>query len=135
VEKVSAHPDQKSNVDPRVSRPNGISYLRIPSHDVRRSAEFYQKVFAWKAGSDPDHPSFEDGSGHVIGHWIKDLKVVGEAGVVPYIYVERLTETLEKIRSNGGEFVSAPYPEGDLWVAMFRDPAGNVLGIWQSGPL
>jgi hypothetical protein len=26
----------------------------------------------------------------------------------------------------------APYPEGDLWVATFRDPAGNVLGVWQT---
>jgi hypothetical protein len=25
------------------------------------------------------------------------------------------------------------YAEGDLWVATFRDPAGNVIGIWQMG--
>jgi hypothetical protein len=29
--------------------------------------------------------------------------------------------------------VDGPYPEGDLWVATFRDPAGNVLGIWHAG--
>jgi predicted enzyme related to lactoylglutathione lyase len=135
VEKVSTGPDRENDVDSRVSRPNGISYLRIPARDVRQSAEFYRAVFAWKVSSDPDHPSFEDGSGHVIGHWIKDLQVVGEAGVVPYIYVDRIKETLEKIQSNGGDVVRAPYPEGELWVATFRDPAGNVLGIWQSGPL
>jgi hypothetical protein len=27
-----------------------------------------------------------------------------------------------------------PYPEGDLWVAMPRDPAGNAIGIPQRGP-
>ena len=26
-----------------------------------------------------------------------------------------------------------PYPEGDLWVALFRDPGGNVIGVWQQG--
>jgi predicted enzyme related to lactoylglutathione lyase len=25
-------------------------------------------------------------------------------------------------------------PEGDVWVATFRDPSGNVLGVWQRGP-
>jgi hypothetical protein len=29
--------------------------------------------------------------------------------------------------------VHGPYPEGDLWVATFRDPAGDVLGIWHAG--
>jgi hypothetical protein len=30
--------------------------------------------------------------------------------------------------------VVSPYPEGDLWVAAFRDPVGNVVGVWQTGP-
>jgi hypothetical protein len=30
--------------------------------------------------------------------------------------------------------VTEPYPEGDLWVALVRDPAGNVVGVWQHGP-
>ncbi len=123
----------KSDVDPRVSRPNGISYIRIPARDAMRSAKFYEAVFAWKVRSDPNHPSFEDGSGHVIGHWVNDLQVVGEAGVVPYIYVNEVKETLERIKSSGGEVVRAPYREGSLWVATFRDPAGNIFGIWQSG--
>ena len=81
----------------------------------------------------PD-PSFEDGTGHVIGHFTTDQAVAGEAGVRPYIYVERLDDTLEKISADGGVVVTPPYPEGDLWVATFRDPAGNVLGVWQRGP-
>ncbi len=41
---------------------------------------------------------------------------------------------LGKIVAEGGAVVTAPYPEGDLWVATFRDPAGNVLGVCQGGP-
>jgi predicted enzyme related to lactoylglutathione lyase len=33
-----------------------------------------------------------------------------------------------------GEIAREPYPEGDLWVATFRDPAGNEVGVWQQGP-
>ena len=34
----------------------------------------------------------------------------------------------------GGEIVKAPYPEGNLLVATVRDPAGNVIGLWQEAP-
>ena len=70
----------------------------------------------------------------MIGHFVADLPVAGEAGVRPYIFVERVDDTLEQVVAQGGEVVTAPYPEGDLWVATFRDPAGNVLGVWQRGP-
>jgi predicted enzyme related to lactoylglutathione lyase len=38
-----------------------------------------------------------------------------------------------EVEAQGGEIVKAPYPEGNLWVATFHDPAGNVLGLWQEG--
>jgi len=117
-----------------VFRVGGISYVHIPAEDPQRSAAFYRDVFGWNIRGDPDHPSFDDGTGHVIGHWIKDLPVAGHAGVVPYIYVESVDETLQKIDAQGGHVVAPPYAEGDVWVATFRDPAGNVLGVWQSGP-
>ena len=31
------------------------------------------------------------------------------------------------------EAATAPYPEGNLTVATFRDPAGNEIGVWQQG--
>jgi uncharacterized protein len=118
----------------KVFRAGGISYLRIPADDPRRTAVFYEAVFGWRLRAGSDAPSFEDGTGHVIGHFMSDRPVSGEAGVRPYIYVERLDDALDKVAAHGGELVEAPYPEGDLWVATFRDPAGNVVGAWQHGP-
>lgn len=120
--------------EPRVFRVGGISYLRIPAEEPRRTADFYRSVFGWSIRADRDDPAFEDGSGHVIGHFVADLPVAGEAGVRPYVYVERVDETLDKVGAHGGAIVTAPYAEGDLWVATFRDPAGNVVGVWQRGP-
>ena len=120
--------------EPRVFRVGGVSYLRIPAGDPRRSAAFYEAVFGWSLCGDPDDPSFEDGTGHVIGHFMADMPVAGDAGVQPYIFVESVDETLGKVVAHSGEVVTAPYPEADLWVATFRDPAGNVLGVWQTGP-
>ena len=114
-----------------VFRSGGVSYLLIPAADPRRSAAFYEAVFGWTLGGDLERPSFEDGTGHVIGHFVADQAVAGEAGVRPYVFVESVDETLEKVAAHGGDVVEARYPEGDLWVATFRDPAGNVVGVWQ----
>jgi predicted enzyme related to lactoylglutathione lyase len=117
-----------------VFRVGGISFLQIPAGEPQKVANFYGEVFAWKIRDDPDEPAFEDGTGHVIGHFVRDIPATGEAGVRPYVFVERVDETLQKAAGAGGEVVTAPYPEGDLWVATFRDPAGNVVGVWQTGP-
>ena len=117
----------------RVFRPGGVSYLRIPADDARATAAFYATVFGWAVDTTRPDPSFEDGSGHVIGHFIPGMASAGEAGVRPYVYVESVGETLDRVAANGGTIVEAPYPEGNLSVAIFRDPSGNVLGVWQRG--
>jgi uncharacterized protein len=119
---------------PSVFRPGGITYLRIPATDAVRTASFYRDVFDWTVDTDREDPSFEDAGGHVIGHFVPDLRVAGESGVRPYVYVHGVDAVLERVDAGGGEVVEAPYPEGDLWVATFRDPAGNVIGVWQRGP-
>jgi predicted enzyme related to lactoylglutathione lyase len=113
-----------------VFRPGGISYLRISARDPQASADFYEGVFGWNVRRDSDEPAFEDGTGHVIGHFMSS-----ETEVRPYVFVERLSDALEKIETSGGEVVTPPYPEGDLTVATFRDPAGNEIGVWQLGPM
>ena len=122
------------SIGSRVFRPAGISYLQIPAKDPQKTAAFYQSVFGWTVDTTRPNPSFEDGTGHVIGHFIRDADVAGEAGVRPYVYVESVDDTLDQVSAHGGAAAEAPYPEGDLWVASFRDPAGNVVGVWQRGP-
>ena len=116
-----------------VFRRAGVSYLRIPAPDPQRTASFYEGVFGWTVNTNRPDPSFEDGTGHVIGHISADHEVAGEAGIRPYVYVESVDQTLEKVTAHGGAVVTPPYPEGNLRVAVFRDPAGNVVGVWQSG--
>jgi uncharacterized protein len=120
-----------AGVESGIARPSGISYLRIPAPDPKLAAAFYAAVFDWKVDADRDDPSFEDGTGHVIGHIHADMEVAGEAGIRPYVYVESVPEVLERVTENGGEVLTPPYPEGNLSVAVFRDPAGNVVGLWQ----
>jgi uncharacterized protein len=120
--------------DSKVFRPGGLSYIELPTRQVEESAEFYRTVFGWQLSGNPQSPGFSDGTGHVIGHWRTDLAAVGWAGVIPYIYVDQLDGTLQCANQHGAQTVEPPYPEGDLWVATIRDPAGNIIGIWQRAP-
>jgi len=115
-----------------IFRPGDVSYLRIAAPDPGRSEDFYSAVFGWKIRKNSS--AFGDATGHIIGHFMADLPVAGEAGVVPYVYVQDIDEALVRVTDSGGEVTTLPYPEGDLWVAMTRDPAGNAIGIWQHGP-
>lgn len=123
-----------TGVEGTVARPGGVSYLRIPARDIGQSAAFYRDVFGWDVHGDPAAPGFSDGTGHVIGHWRTDLPAAGEAGVLPYVYVSHLGDTLRTAAERGAEVVTPPYAEGNLRVATIRDPAGNVIGIWTAGP-
>ena len=111
-----------------------ICYIEVPATDIARSADFYRRVFGWHIhGRDTDRPGFDDGTGHVGGAWVTDQAISREPGLLPYIYVDSIDDIIEQIEAQGGEVIKAPYPEGNLWVATFRDPAGNVIGLWQEG--
>lgn len=124
-----------SGVAPSLTRHGGLSYLEIPAIDVRKSAAFYAKVVGWIVdGPDTDAPKFSDATGHLIGRWKSDLAVAREPGLLPFIYVDDVRKAVQAAAANGGEIVKAPYPEGNLLVATVRDPAGNVIGLWQEAP-
>lgn len=123
--------------DPRTHPfPHGrLSYVQIPAHDVHVSAAFYENVFGWSArGGSPTHFSFADATGDMIGAWVTSHAPAREPGVLLYIYVHGIDNVLTRITEGGGSIIREPYPEGDLWVATFADPAGNTLGVWQRAP-
>ena len=112
-----------------------VSYQEIAAVDVKQSAAFYQAVFGWRIETrDAGHISFDDLSGDLIGRWVAGRAIARTPGLVAYIYVDRIDEVAARIVARGGEVAKAPYEEGNLWVATFRDPAGNLMGIWQAGP-
>ncbi|HUJ65647.1 MAG TPA: VOC family protein [Acidimicrobiales bacterium] len=116
-----------------VFRAGGVSYLRIPAPDPPALARFYGQVFGWAIDLDRADPSFQDGSGHVIGHFRGDRPVAGAAGFIPYVYVADLDRVAESATASGATITTERYREGDLWVAVISDPAGNQVGIWQKG--
>jgi len=124
-----------TGVGARLARHGGLSYLEIPAVDARRSAAFCEKVLGWNLrGHDTDDPRFDDATGHLVGRWVTGRVISREPGLLPFMYVDHIDDAVERVAAHGGEVIKAPYPEGNLWVATVRDPAGNVIGLWQQGP-
>ena len=113
--------------------PGKICYVQIPARDVERSAGFYAAVFDWSIRRrDDGDVAFDDTVGGVSGTWVTGRPPSSEPGIVLYVMVESVQESLEKIVAAGGAVVTPLTPQGPGEAfATFRDPAGNVLGIGQ----
>jgi uncharacterized protein len=110
-----------------------ICYVQIPAVDIDRSADFYRAVFGWhiRPRGDGD-TAFDDTSGEVSGTWVTDRLPSAQPGLLLYISVATVERALEKIVAAGGEIVTPLTTQGeDEAFATFRDPAGNVLGVFQ----
>ena len=112
-----------------------IRYVQIRAADVEASARFYETVFGWRTRTNSaGELSFDDTSGRISGSWVTGRAPAREAGLLVWVIVDDVDVTLEKITGAGGEVVSpsTPQQEGEA-IATFRDPAGNVLGIFHQG--
>jgi uncharacterized protein len=107
-----------------------VSYLQIPALDVMTSATFYEAIFGWRV--ERPYPSFE--APGLIGQWVTDRRPAIDTGVVAWINVASIDDTLELVRAHGGEVIEPPAPDGPRVLVTIRDPAGNTVGLVQHGP-
>jgi uncharacterized protein len=109
-----------------------ICYIQFPATDVTRSAEFYQRVFGWTIRQRGDgRTAFDDGVGEVSGEWILDRPPAARPGLLVYIMVDSVASTVELIIANGCEIVQPVGGDAPEITARFRDPGGNVIGVYQ----
>ena len=109
-----------------------ICYLEIPASDIARSAEFYKRVFGWKIRTRGDGATaFDDGVGEVSGAWVLGRPPATTPGLMVYVMVDSVAATIDLVVQNGGEIVQPIGADAPEITARFRDPAGNVIGLYQ----
>ena len=109
-----------------------ICYIEIPATDIPQSVAFYQSVFGWKTRQRGDGAiAFDDGVGQVSGTWVTGRPPSENPGLLIYVMVDDINVTIEAIRANGGEIVQPVGVDAPEITARFRDPGGNVLGLYQ----
>jgi predicted enzyme related to lactoylglutathione lyase len=109
-----------------------ICYLELPATDVERSAQFYERVFGWRTRKRSNgHLAFDDATGNVSGSWVTGRAPTKDVGALVYVMVDDAAATIERITASGGEIVQPIGADAPEITARFRDPGGNVLGIYQ----
>jgi uncharacterized protein len=109
-----------------------ICYIQIPTSDIARSADFYRRVFGWNVRQRGDgRTAFDDGVGEVSGEWVLNRTPAAQGGLLVYIMVDSVAATVELVLANGGEIVQPIGAEAPEITAHFRDPGGNILGLYQ----
>jgi uncharacterized protein len=109
-----------------------ICYLEIPATHIAASADFYRRAFGWQIRQRGDgRTAFDDATGQVSGAWVLGRPPASEPGLLVYVMVDNVAATLEVIVANGGEIVQPIGVDAPEITARFRDPAGNVLGLYQ----
>ena len=109
-----------------------ICYIEIPANDIQRSAEFYKEVFGWSIRQRADgNTAFDDTIGEVSGTWILGRPAATEPGLLIYIMVDSVEKTVAAVIANGGEIAQPIGADAPEITARFRDPAGNIIGLYQ----
>ena len=109
-----------------------ICYIELPTTDIARSAEFYKNVFGWNIRKRGDGAtSFDDAVGEVSGAFVVGRPPASTPGLLFYVMVDSAADTLNTITASGGEIVQPIGADAPEITARFKDPGGNVIGLYQ----
>ena len=110
-----------------------ICYVELPAADVARSAGFYESALGWKTRKRGDgSTAFDDGVGEVSGAFVKGRPPMADVGILVYVMVDSVADTIEKVKAAGGEITQPLGADAPEITARFRDPGGNILGLYQN---
>lgn len=111
-----------------------ICQIEIPVKDLEKASAFYARAFGWQIDSDVSLNAASFETGKAPGGFILRDETEPRC-VTTYILTDNIEMELERIIRLGGTKVSDREPLGEDgakgWVARFRDPDGNLLGLFQ----
>lgn len=135
-ERIAWFNDPAGNLLGLYQHPGGgngkICYVEIPSDDIQKSANFYEAVFGWPIrGDNHGNAAFDDGVGVVSGMWTNQYKPSTKPGLLVYVMMDSVEETIDAVVANGGKIVQPIGMDAPEITARFSDPFGNVFGLYQ----
>jgi hypothetical protein len=122
---------------------NRIVHFEVPYDDAERARAFYREAFGWNLMEMPeldytivatgpvDEQQLPSEPGFINGGMFRRTEELTRP--VLTIDVTDIDAAWKTIESLGGERVGEKLPVGDMgFAAYFKDPEGNILGLWQS---
>lgn len=112
-----------------------VVHFEIPVDDPERAQSFYREVFDWKLSGYGDAPYWLASTGEsdagIDGALIGRSDV--HAATVVVIDVDDVDAAMARATEAGAEQVHGKQAvPGMGWSSYFRDPEGNVVGLWQT---
>ena len=120
-----------------------VVHFEIPFDDGERARAFYADAFGWNLMHMPEMdytmvatgPTSEQGPpsepGFINGGMLQRGATVG--GPVITVDCDDIDAALKKIETLGGTTAVAKEKVGDMgFSAYFKDPEGNLMGLWQN---
>ena len=102
-----------------------VRWMAPPTHSVSSG-------LGWNIRQRGDgNTAFDDTTGEVSGAWVLDRPPAASPGLLIYIMVDSVAATLDLVVANGGEIVQPIGGDAPEITARFRDPGGNVVGLYQ----
>lgn len=123
--------------------PGDWCHIDVVSGDRGRAQRFYGDVFGWQfedygeALGYTNVKTSENGIESGIGGLAQSVgaRPPAATGVIPYILAPDMDATLAAVEKAGG---SIEIPRTDVFgygeFAHFRDPDGNLIGLWRDPP-
>jgi predicted enzyme related to lactoylglutathione lyase len=117
---------------------NRVVHFEIPCDDPEKSMQFFTEVFGWRFqqfGTEPYWATTTgaEGTPGINGGLMKRMHP-GQP-IVNSIDVNSIDECINRIQNAGGTIVVPKMPIPTVgWLAYFKDPDGNIHGIYQNDP-
>ncbi len=115
-----------------------IVHIEFAAPERLAAGKFYADLFGWKITHLPDlnYVTFETGPNEV-GGGINPVSEGYPAGtVVFYVGTQDIEATLKKAESLGATtLMEKTEVPGMGWMALFRDPAGIMVGLWKGAQM
>ena len=113
-----------------------VAFFEVSSPDAERAQRFYGELFGWQVATDPEMGGYglvdTAAGGSAIGGGIGPVEEGDSAGVRIYVRVDDLEAALQRAEQLGGTRLVPPtdLPAGYGRFALFADPDGNPVGLW-----
>jgi len=123
----------------------GVVHFEIPADDQKRARKFYQEALGWRIEAVPgmDYSMVittdmdDDGQPAAAGAINGGMMARDGQITTPVITVDvpDINATLKSVEQLGGSVVM---PKNEIpgmgYTAYFKDPEGNVMGLWENLP-
>jgi predicted enzyme related to lactoylglutathione lyase len=117
-------------------KPGSIVHVEFHVKEPKKLEAFYGSLFGWKFQEVPgmNYSLFQAPSGPgggvgtmQPGNW--------PSGIINYIFVDSVEKYEGRIKKAGGKIIS-PKMEipGQGWFAVFEDPSGTRMALWEQNP-